>query len=74
MSQVTSGDNSKQVNRLVAHVNIKIKHILTQELLEYMSLTNKGTAKSKPITSNGNSAHTRYSCNTGVGGGRNTFP
>ena len=39
-----------------------------------MSLTNKGPAKSKPVTWKGNSAHTRYSGNAGVGGGRNTFP
>ena len=45
-----SGDNSKQVNRLAAHVNIKIKQLLTSERSEYMYLTNKGQAKSKPVT------------------------
>ena len=48
--EVISGDNSKKVNRFAAHVNIKIKHLLTSELLEYMPLTNKRPAKSKPVT------------------------
>ena len=59
---------------LVSHVNIKIKHLLTLEVLEYMSLTNKEPVRSKPVTWNGNSAHSQYSGNAGVGGGRNTFP
>ena len=59
-TEVMSGDNSKYVNRLAAHVYIKIKHLLTSELLECMSFTNKGPAKSKPVTWNGNSAHTRF--------------
>ena len=69
-----SRGNFKYGNWLPAHVNIKIKHLLTLELLEYMSLTNKGPANSKPITWNGNSAYTWHSDNDGVGGGRNTFP
>ena len=73
-TEVMSGDNSKRVNRLATHVNIEIKHLLTSELLEYMSLTKKGPAKSKPVTWNGNSAHTRHSGNAGVGGDCNTFP
>ena len=73
-AEVMPGDNSKEVNRLAAHVNTKIKHLLTSNLLEYMSLTNKGPAKSKPVSWNGNSAHTQYSGNATVGGGRNTFP
>ena len=38
-----------------------------------MSLANKGPAKSKPVSWNGNSAHTRYSGNAGVGGGHYTI-
>ena len=29
-AEVMPGDNSKEVNRLAAHVNTKIKHLLTQ--------------------------------------------
>ena len=49
-TEVMPGGNSKEVNRLVAHVNTKTKHLLTSNLLQYMSLTNKGPAKSKPVS------------------------
>ena len=32
------------------HVNIKIKHLLTSEHLEYVSLTYKEPARSEPLT------------------------
>ena len=49
-TEVMPGDNSKEVNRLVAHVNTKTKHLLTSNFIGYMSLTNKGPAKSKPVS------------------------
>ena len=73
-TEVMSGDNTKQLNRLVTHVNIEIKHLLTSELLEYMSLTKKGPAKSKPVTWNWNFAHTWHSGSAGVSDDRNAFP
>ena len=52
------GDNSRNKYQIAAQVNIKIKHLLTAELLKYMFLRYKGSANSKPVTWNGNSAHT----------------
>ena len=44
------GDNSRNKYQIAAQVNIKIKHLLTAELLKYMFLRYKGSANSKPIT------------------------